>query len=565
LIYNQDKFPKGLEQVIYTIKGKKLYDPRLDTTNGGSGTHRFADKTTWAWSENPVLCLVDYLRGETQNTKLIWGMAQIETAFDWANVIAEANICEEQVTLLAGGTEDRYTCNGFLNTSARHSTNIKAILSSFAGNLVWQSGQWQIYAGAARTAVKTRLEEHFIGPVKYIPKKEYQKRSNAIRGLYNDPEAGYQAKDYPPAINATFVTEDGGQELWGDLNLPMTKSKSTAQRLANIALRQSRMEKIFSGTVHSIGFEDQAQDSINVTYSRFNLSSQKMILTDWALRFQTDADGKVGMVVEETFLEIDDTIYSWVAGTDETTVSAVVDLLNPAPELLNWTDVVDDGSKPEDGSTLGADWDTNLTTRPGELTDGRVSAGLDGTGDLNRNITTTRADSSDVLRRTAGGLYTGVLNATSNVGALADLNTVDTAEIDANAITTTDFDTDITLTPTATTDTTILTLTVTGGTSDAVELVISTKNAFFTFTSGDLVFKVVRTENAVDTTVIDRAWIKSGDIADAETKSYVFIDDAPTGGFTLTYKLQYRRVGGTVDATNDRVREIYFRARQIKR
>jgi len=544
LIYDQDKFPKSLEQIVYTIKGKKLYDPRLDSTNGGSGTHRFADKTTWAWSENPVLCLVDYLRGETQNTKLIWGMAQVETAFDWANVISEANICEEQITLKAGGTEDRYTCNGFLNTSARHNTNIKAILSSCAGNLVWQSGKWQIYVGAARTAVKTRLEEHFIGPVKYIPKKEYQKRSNAIRGLYNDPEAGYQAKDYPPAINATFVAEDGGQELWGDLNLPMTKSKSTAQRLANIALRQSRMEKIFSGTVHSIGFEDQAQDSINLTYSRFNLSSQKMILTDWALRFQTDQDGKVGMVVEETFLETDDTIYSWTAASDETTVSAVVDLLNPPPLLLAWEDVF---------------------ARPVELTDGRVDAGLEVSGDIAKNITTARADSSNVLRRNTGGLFTGALASTENTGALADLNTVDTAEIDANAITTTDFDTDITLTPTATTDTTILTLTVTGGTSDAVELVISTKNAFFTFTTGDLVFKVVRTENAVDTTIIDRAWIKTGDIADAETKSYVFIDDAPTGGFTLTYKLQYRRVGGTIDATNDRVREIYFRARQIKR
>ena len=142
----------------------------------------------------------------------------------------------------AGGTEDRYTCNGFLNTASKHETNIRAILSSCAGNVVWQSGKWRMYVGAARTATKTRVESQFIGPVKYVPKKEYLARTNAIRGLYNDPDAGYQSKDYPPVINSTFVTEDGGQELWGDLNLPMTKSKSMAQRLANIALRSSRME-----------------------------------------------------------------------------------------------------------------------------------------------------------------------------------------------------------------------------------------------------------------------------------------------------------------------------------
>jgi len=610
LIFDQDKFPKGLEQIKYIIKGKKLYDPRLDTTQGGSGLHRFADKSTWAFSENPVLCLVDYLRGETQNGKLIWGMGQVETAFDWPSTIAEANICEEQITLKAGGTEDRYTCNGFLNSSDRHETNIRAILSSCAGNLVWQSGKWRIYVGAARTATKTRVENQFIGPVKYIPKKEYQKRSNAIRGLYNDPEAGYEAKDYPPVINSTFVTEDGGQELWGDLNLPMTKSKATAQRLANIALRQARMEKIFSGTLNTIGFEDQAQDSVNLTYSRFNLSNQKMIISDWALRFQQDENNNVGLVVEETFIETDDNIYAWTAATDEATIPTVVDLFNPQPQLLNWSDV-----DRKDFDTDKFSWDNEFKTfdisgtpekdatknvlveqpdEPPAATDGDMWIDTSSSNRVSRKF----VDGSFSISSTEGAILgTNLIdtigtpqgdaelkniqqewddvqdanitrpadNATLNIGILADLNSVDTAEIDTNAVTTTDFDTLVTLTPTATTNTTILTLTVTGGTSDAVELVISTKNAFFTFTSGDLVFKVIRTENAVDTTVIDRAWIKSGDIADAETKSYVFIDDAPTGGFTLTYKLQYRRAGGSIDATNDRIREIYFRARQIKR
>jgi len=46
LKFNSDKFPNGVPTVTATIKGKKLYDPRTDTT---------------AWSDNPALCLRDYL------------------------------------------------------------------------------------------------------------------------------------------------------------------------------------------------------------------------------------------------------------------------------------------------------------------------------------------------------------------------------------------------------------------------------------------------------------------------------------------------------------------------
>lgn len=63
-------------------------------------------------------------------------------------------------------------------------------------------------------------------------------------------------------------------------------------------------------------------------------------------------------------------------------------------------------------ATHGAGWGTNLTGRPTELTDGRISAGLAANGDLARNIPTTILNGSNVLRYTGGGAFTGDLNAT---------------------------------------------------------------------------------------------------------------------------------------------------------
>lgn len=66
-----------------------------------------------------------------------------------------------------------------------------------------------------------------------------------------------------------------------------------------------------------------------------------------------------------------------------------------------------------------ASWGSHVSDRPAELTDGRVAAGLNASGDLNRNITTGRANSSNLLRRSSGGLFTGDLAADVTAGNVA--------------------------------------------------------------------------------------------------------------------------------------------------
>ena len=63
------------------IAGRKLYDPRLDSTNGGSGSHRLATPSTWAYSDNPSLALADWLYSST------YGAGE---AVLWSSVITAA-------------------------------------------------------------------------------------------------------------------------------------------------------------------------------------------------------------------------------------------------------------------------------------------------------------------------------------------------------------------------------------------------------------------------------------------------------------------------------------------
>ena len=74
--WNADKFG-SIPNVQALVKGRKVYNPNLDgTVTGGSGSHRKDDSTTWAYSDNPILQLLDYLRNDR------FGMGITDTYFD---------------------------------------------------------------------------------------------------------------------------------------------------------------------------------------------------------------------------------------------------------------------------------------------------------------------------------------------------------------------------------------------------------------------------------------------------------------------------------------------------
>lgn len=337
--FDPEKFKQGFQNPVQIIEGRKIYDPRLDDTNGGSGAHRRNDPTTWEFSNNSVLCVIDYLRGVRVNNtvglndgKIIAGVGVSDTRVDWANVIAEANICDEVVPVKRGMfdtgfdtgfdaestlTQIRYTCDGIIDPAQDHRTNLDQLLSSMAGNLVYQNGEWRVYAAAPRAAIESRTTDQIVGGVSYDSKASIAAKSNGVRGVFLSADEDFKPRDYAPLQPSSFLTEDGGNEAWLNLDLPFTTDAVRAQRISKIYLLRSRFEKRLDVSFMSVGLRDQAMDTLNFTYEPFNISNQKFLIQNWAIKFVKDDQGNIGFVINENLIEEDDSIYTWDDAVDE--------------------------------------------------------------------------------------------------------------------------------------------------------------------------------------------------------------------------------------------------------
>jgi hypothetical protein len=135
-------YQSGIPKFTFEMKGARLFDPRLSAETGGSGSQTWSDPSTWTYSDNPAIIAYNYQRGFFKADQLIIGMNVPVDDLLHDTYFAAANICDESVSLDAGGTEPRYRCATILTSddSVSHGQHLDAILSTMAGYLYDYSG-----------------------------------------------------------------------------------------------------------------------------------------------------------------------------------------------------------------------------------------------------------------------------------------------------------------------------------------------------------------------------------------------------------------------------------------
>jgi hypothetical protein len=286
LDFDSTMFPNGVPNISAEVQGKKLYN--------------FRDGST-SFSSNPALVVFDYLT----DTRI--GLGVNSSNIDTTSFTTMANLCDENVSLSAGGTESRYTANGIVFSDIAPMEILDDILSSCVGVLSYSNGKFILKGGQYVSPSVTLTEDDFIGGITLVTKQSRKDMFNTVKGLFTSEESNWQPTDYPMVTSSTFVDADG-ETIFADIDLPFTTSSATAQRIAKIVLLKNRQSIMLTGRVSGKGFTLQVGDTVQITNSRFGFSSKVFEVSEWS--FNSDpSDFAVAISLKET----SSSVYTWNA------------------------------------------------------------------------------------------------------------------------------------------------------------------------------------------------------------------------------------------------------------
>ena len=304
LKYSPDKFPTGIPNITALVDGKEVYDSVNEVTGH---------------SDNAAMCILDYLRNDE------YGLGVADSEIDFTSFNEAIVLCNEQVALDAGGTEDRYTINGVVDTSASPKQVIEEMLLSMGGKLVYAAGKFKLIGAEYRTPTVTLDEDDIISDITVITKNSARDFYNGVRGIFSNPDNLYQPTEYPTIESSSYQSIDG-LTRYANLDLPYTTSSATAQRLAKVLLNQSRQEITIQMRCKLSALNITVGDNIYVNNTRLGFSDK--VFEVGSVAISPEADGTLG--VDIMAREINESTYDWTA-TDEQALIA-----NAAPYTDNF-------------------------------------------------------------------------------------------------------------------------------------------------------------------------------------------------------------------------------------
>jgi len=326
LKWDEDVF-SGIPDITAVVKGRKVYDPRTDTT---------------AWSNNPALCIRDYLTDERYG-KGLPETAINDTLFGDAAYDIESFI----VTPYSGGSNLQiFQCNAVLDTGEEIFRNVERLLLGCRGFLPYSDGQYGLVIDQSKTSSLTIDAEKIIGGIS-IQGEEKKEKFNRVLVQFPNPSTDWQPDQaiWPDAGSAEetqFLSEDGDTLLVDEIDIETITNYYAARDFARIFCLRSRNALRCSLQVTSEAINLVVGDVVSVTHPTPGWTAKPFQVEEMMLNY----DGTVAL----NLIEYDSTIYAYDASSEETTYPDT-DLPDPltveSPTVLivvPGAEVLEDGS-----------------------------------------------------------------------------------------------------------------------------------------------------------------------------------------------------------------------------
>jgi len=304
LDHDADAFPNGMPTITAEVKGKKVYNPATSTT---------------AWSDNPALCLRDYLTAS-------YGLKEEAANIDDTLVNSAVTVCD---ALVGSPTAKRYTCNGTFTTALTPYDLLSDLLTCMGGSLWYAQGKWRMKPAYWTSTVMDLDEDDFRSSIDVSTRHSRRDNFNTVKGTFRGEESNFQVTDYPQVTDSAFVSADGGEESVADVDLPFTDNSIEARRIARISLESNRQQLTINAAfgLRTLGL--QVGDNVRLTNTRFGWTNKEFQVLSWSFGLTNGLDLQVNMTLRETaesvYDEVDDGV---VYERDNTTLLSPFEVPN---------------------------------------------------------------------------------------------------------------------------------------------------------------------------------------------------------------------------------------------
>jgi hypothetical protein len=319
---NPSLFP-GEPEVRITVNGKSdIWDPRTQTSG---------------YTANWALVAADMI----SNTQFGLG----DNTVNQLNLIAAANVCDEQVDLASGQTESRYAVHYHYDTSTAPGDALAAIMSAAAGSYSRIGGEHYVWPAYWQGPSFTFGPQHLTAPFSWKPYRSVPDLINCVNGTYTAPTFPYnvlgnlydkngfyngEAQDnfsfaFQPTNapqyaqdtlhgfpNNEWLTADGGVTHPYELTLSTVLSVAQWQRVAKIYLLRNRFQGMGTLEMNLAAYVMQPKNTFDFNFPYLGWQNKILEVSGASLSVDEDQNsGAQSIRASFTVNETDSSVYEW--------------------------------------------------------------------------------------------------------------------------------------------------------------------------------------------------------------------------------------------------------------
>jgi hypothetical protein len=297
-------YPNNPPRIRATIQASVVWDPR-------DAAQLRADPTTYQWSQNPVLCLLDYLLSADG-----YGIPYERIAANLTQWRTAADVCDEQVPLAAGGTTNRYLIAGQYRLTDEPGDVVQKFESTFDGR-VWpkRDGSIGVLAGKFAPPTVTITDEHVLGYTEFVRGQDPLRAIEGVRAQYMSPDHDYREHEAEPWPSGAAVLELSDNRTV-TLDLLWVPGPSQARRLMKRTYLRAKAPWRATVLLNAYGLKLIDERYLRLQYAELGI--------DQTFEIGRTTIYPSGPAVEVELLAVDASIDDWDAATEEGAAEAGV-------------------------------------------------------------------------------------------------------------------------------------------------------------------------------------------------------------------------------------------------